>query len=44
VFLIQGENNIDNILTFLVVARHSRTFQILPMAWPTTCKGSWEGM
>jgi len=28
---------------FSVVARQSRTFQLLVLAWPARCTGSWEG-
>jgi len=40
VFWIWDENNVGNTLMFLVVARQSRTFQLLNAA---RCTGSWEG-
>jgi len=43
-FGTQYENNFDNILMFLVVARQSRTFQLLTLAWAARCTGSWEGI
>jgi len=43
VFWIWDENNVDNMLMFLVVARQSRIFQLLTLAWPATCTGSWKG-
>jgi len=43
VFWIWDENNVDNILMFWVAARQSRTFQLLLLAWPARCTGSWEG-
>jgi len=36
-FWIWDSNNVDNILTFLVVARQSRIFQLLTLAWPARC-------
>jgi len=41
--LIWGVNNVDNILMFLVVAKQSRTLQLLTLAWPSRCTGSGEG-
>jgi len=34
---------VDNTLMFLVVAGQSRTLQLLTLAWPARCVGSWEG-
>jgi len=39
--LVWHENNVDNILIFLVVARWSRTFQLPTLA--SQVQGSWEG-
>ena len=41
-FWIWDENNVDNILV-LLVAKQSRIFQLLLLAWPDRCIGSWEG-
>jgi len=43
VFWIWDENNADNTLMFLVVARQPRNFQPLTLAWPAGCTGIWEG-
>jgi len=43
VFWIWDENNVANILIFLVVARQSRTSQLLTLPWSASCMGSWEG-
>jgi len=43
VFRIWDENDADNILMFLIVAGHSRTFQPLTLAWAARCMGSWGG-
>jgi len=43
VFWTWDEINVDNILMFLFVARQARTFQLLVLAWPARCLGSWEG-
>jgi len=43
VFWIWVENEVDDILTFSVVARQSRSFQLLGLAWPARCLGSCEG-
>jgi len=43
VFWIWDENNVDNILMVLVIARQSSTFQLLMLAWASRCMGSWEG-
>jgi len=43
VFWIWGENNIDNILMFLVVARQSRFFQLFTLAWAARCMESGTG-
>jgi len=40
---IWDENNVDNILMFSVVARRSRIFQLVTLAWPARSMGSWEG-
>ena len=42
-FRIWDENKVDSILMVLVVARQSRTFQLLMLAWPARRMGSWEG-
>jgi len=43
VFRIWDENNVDNTRMFLAVARQSRTFQLLALAWPARCTRGWEG-
>jgi len=43
VFQICDENNVDHILMLLVVARQSRTFQLLTLAWAARCMGNGEG-
>jgi len=42
VFWVWNGNDVGNILMFLVVARKSRTLQLLMLAWPVRCTGSWE--
>ena len=41
-FWFWDEHSVDNILMFLVVARQSRTFLLLILAWPARYMGSWE--
>jgi len=43
VFWIWDENNVGNIPMLLVVARQSRTFQLLMLAWAARCTGNREG-
>jgi len=43
VLWIRNENDVNNILMFLVVSRQSRTFLLLMLAWPARRMGKWEG-
>ena len=43
VFWIWDENEVNNILMFLLVASQSQICQLLRLAWAAGCTGSWEG-
>jgi len=43
VFWRWDENNVEDIPVFSVASTQSRIFQLLMLAWPARCIGSWEG-
>jgi len=43
VFWIWDKNNVATLTKFLIVTRQSRISELLMVAWPARCTGSWEG-